>query len=573
MKVQRALISVFNKSGVESFAKGLTDLGVQVISTGGTARLLKDSGIPVTLVEEVTGFPEMLDGRVKTMHPRLMAGILANRDVPEHMDTIKEHGIEPVDMVVCSLYPFEEVAGRRGVTDEVVIENIDIGGPSMIRAAAKNHAGVAVVTSHEDYEPLLAELRDTGELSYPTLRELATKAFHRTAHYDFVIANWFSEDEGDFPSYVLRDYHKVLELKYGENPHQRAAYYAEVGLRQHLLSQVTQLHGKQLGFNNLYDLNAARAICDEFTLPCVVIIKHNNPCGVACADTIQQAYENAYFADRIAAMGGCIVLNRTLDVGCARAIADQYAEVVAAPEYEEGAVEILRARENLRIIRIPALAELEKIVGTPFLDIKSLVDGGLIIQASFRNRILTEDDFLPAEAIKDGTTYLARKPSRREAEDLLFAWAVEAGVTSNSIIFARDGATVSIGTGEQDRVGCVELTIQKAYTKYADRLAFERHNLSLYELKLKAKTDAELAASLEEILKKTDADRGGLPGTVLVSDGFFPFRDGVDLAVAQGVTAIAQPGGSIRDWEIIQAVNSATSQVAMVFTGQRSFKH
>ena len=211
----------------------------------------------------------MLDGRVKTMHPKLMAGVLARRDVPEHMATIKEHGIEPIDMVVCSLYPFEEVAGRRGVEDEVVIENIDIGGPSMIRAAAKNHAGVAVVTSHEDYDAVLDELKESGELGYDTLRELATKAFHRTAHYDFVIANWFSETEGDFPDYVMRDYEKVLELKYGENPHQRAAYYAEVGLRQHLLSQVTQLHGKQLGFNNLYDLNAARGICDEFTLPCV----------------------------------------------------------------------------------------------------------------------------------------------------------------------------------------------------------------------------------------------------------------------------------------------------------------
>ena len=239
MKVQRALISVFNKSGLESFAKGLTDMGVQVISTGGTAKLLKDSGIPVTLVEEVTGFPEMLDGRVKTMHPKLMAGILARRDVPEHMKTIAAHGIEPIDMVVCSLYPFEEVAGRRGVEDEVVIENIDIGGPSMIRAAAKNHAGVAVVTSHDDYDALLDEMRESGaELSLDTLRDLATKAFHRTAHYDFVIANWFSEADGDFPAYVMRDYEKVLELKYGENPHQRAAYYAEVGMRQHLLSQV-----------------------------------------------------------------------------------------------------------------------------------------------------------------------------------------------------------------------------------------------------------------------------------------------------------------------------------------------
>ena len=335
MKVKRALISVFNKSGVESFAKALTDMGVTVISTGGTAKLLKDSGIPVTLVEEVTGFPEMLDGRVKTMHPRLMAGVLARRDVPEHMQTIAEHDIEPIDMVVCSLYPFEEVAGRRGVEDEVVIENIDIGGPSMIRAAAKNHAGVAVVTSHEDYDAILDELKESGELSYETLRELATKAFHRTAHYDFVIANWFSEAEDDFPDYVMRDYEKVLELKYGENPHQRAAYYAEVGLRQHLLSQVTQLHGKQLGFNNLYDLNAARGICDEFTLPCVTIIKHNNPCGCALAENLAAAYDKAYACDPVSAFGSVIAVNRTVDVPLAERLAELFVEVLFAPGYDQ----------------------------------------------------------------------------------------------------------------------------------------------------------------------------------------------------------------------------------------------
>ena len=352
MKVQRALISVFNKSGLESFAKGLTDLGVQVISTGGTAKLLKDSGIPVTLVEEVTGFPEMLDGRVKTMHPKLMAGILARRDVPEHMATIAEHGIEPIDMVVCSLYPFEEVAGRRGVEDEVVIENIDIGGPSMIRAAAKNHAGVAVVTSHDDYDVLLEEMRESGgELGYDTLRDLATRAFHRTAHYDFVIANWFSEADGDFPAYVMRDYEKVLELKYGENPHQRAAYYAEVGLRQHLLSQVTQLHGKQLGFNNLYDLNAARSICDEFTLPCVTLIKHNNPCGCALAENLAAAYDKAYACDPVSAFGSVIAVNRTVDAALAERLKELFIEVLFAPGYDDEALEILTRKPDIRILR------------------------------------------------------------------------------------------------------------------------------------------------------------------------------------------------------------------------------
>ena len=380
-------------------------------------------------------------------------------------------------------------------------------------------------------------------------------------------------------------------LRYGENPDQPAALYevAESSFTmdgvafqqgQHkLVSALTEENliqsGKHPGKINLTDVDNGINMLQYLTAkPAAIILKHNNPCGAAWAsEGLLTALSRAFASDRIAAFGGTIVVNRALDKACAEFINSSYFEVIAAPAFDADALEVLTTKKNLRIIRIPALAELEKIVGTPFLDIKSLVDGGLIVQASFRNRILAEDDFLPAETVKDGTTYIARKPTPAEADDLLFAWAVEAGVTSNSIIFARDGATVSIGTGEQDRVGCVELTIQKAYTKYADRLAFVRHNLSLYELKMKAKADTALAASLQDILAKTEADRGGLPGTVLVSDGFFPFRDGVDLAIAQGVTAIAQPGGSIRDWEIIQAVNEASPQVAMVFTGQRSFKH
>ena len=380
-------------------------------------------------------------------------------------------------------------------------------------------------------------------------------------------------------------------LRYGENPDQPAALYevAESSFAmdgvafqqgQHkLVSALTEENliqsGKHPGKINLTDVDNGINMLQYLTAkPAAIILKHNNPCGAAwAAEGLLTALTRAFTSDRIAAFGGTIVVNRTLDKDCAEFINSSYFEVIAAPDFDAAALAVLTSKKNLRIIRIPALAELEKIVGTPFLDIKSLVDGGLIIQASFRNRILAEDDFLPAETVKDGTTYIARKPTSAEADDLLFAWAVEAGVTSNSIIFARDGATVSIGTGEQDRVGCVELTIQKAYTKYADRLSFVRHGLSLYELKQKAGSDQELAASLADILEQTELDKGGLPGTVLVSDGFFPFRDGVDLAIAQGVTAIAQPGGSIRDWEIIQAVNEATPQVAMVFTGQRSFKH
>lgn len=382
-----------------------------------------------------------------------------------------------------------------------------------------------------------------------------------------------------------------MGLRYGENPDQPAALYAIAsgaltldGISfqqgQHkLVSALTEDNliqfGKHPGKINLTDVDNGINILQYLTAkPAAIILKHNNPCGAAWSDDgLYPALAKAFTADRIAAFGGTIVVNRPVDKTCAQCITSSYFEVIAAPDYDDQAVELLKTKKNLRIIRIPALGHLEQVIGIPFLDIKSLLDGGLILQSSFCNRILNPADFLAAEATKDGTTYLARRPTTQEAEDLLFAWAVEAGVTSNSIIFARNGATIAIGTGEQDRVGCVELTIQKAYTKYADRLAFERHGLSLYELKEQGQTSADLAQALSAILQETKDNKGGLPGSVLVSDGFFPFRDGVDLAIAQGVTAIAQPGGSIRDPEIIQAVNEAIPQVAMVFTGQRSFKH
>ena len=513
MKVQRALISVFNKSGLESFAKGLTDMGVQVISTGGTAKLLKDSGIPVTLVEEVTGFPEMLDGRVKTMHPKLMAGILARRDVPEHMSTIAAHDIEPIDMVVCSLYPFEEVAGRRGVEDEVVIENIDIGGPSMIRAAAKNHAGVAVVTSHADYDTLLEEMSESGgELSHDTLRDLATKAFHRTAHYDFVIANWFSEADGDFPAYVMRDYEKVLELKYGENPHQRAAYYAEVGLRQHLLSQVTQLHGKQLGFNNLYDLNAARKICDEFTLPCVTIIKHNNPCGCALAENLAAAYEKAYECDPVSAFGSVVAVNRTVDVPLAERLKELFVEVLFAPGYEDEALELLTRKADIRILR----NEERRQINPGELDYKRVIGG-----------VLVQDKDSEIEVRDDMSVATQRHPSEQEWGDLIFAFRIAKHVKSNAIVLVRNLATLGVGAGQMSRVDATRIAIEKA--------------------------------------------RGDLKGAVVGSDAFFPFPDAVEMAIENGVTAFMQPGGSKGDQAAIETCDA--NHASMVFTGRRHFLH
>jgi len=381
-------------------------------------------------------------------------------------------------------------------------------------------------------------------------------------------------------------------LRYGENPDQPAALYelkqgalklGGVTLRgagQGLVSGITEEQmiqaGKHPGKINLTDVDNGINILQYLTAkPAAVILKHNNPCGAAWSDEgIHTALSNAFLADRIAAFGGAIVVNRPIDTATAAIIAGGYFEVVAAPAFEPGTVETLKSRKNLRILEIPGLASLETLVNTPFLDLKSLTDGGIIAQFSFRNAILSSDDFLPAQATtKDGSTFIARGPSRQEADDLVFAWAVEAGVTSNSVIMARNGVTTAIGTGEQDRVGCVELAITKAYTKYADHLAFEEQGCSLYELKEKAGSDEASKKILEDIMARTAEARGGLPGSVMVSDGFFPFRDGVDTALAQGITAIAQPGGSIRDHEVIQAVNEAVPQVAMVFTGQRSFKH
>jgi len=380
-------------------------------------------------------------------------------------------------------------------------------------------------------------------------------------------------------------------LRYGENPDQPAALYEPVqgGLELggvpfrsgglDLVSSLTVEHmlqsGKHPGKINLTDVDNGLNILQYLSRkPAAVILKHNNPCGAAWSDEgLQSALRKAYFCDRIAAFGGAVVCNAPVDKSSAEFISNAYFEVVAAPEFEPASLDLLKQRKNLRILKIPGLSQLEKELKRPFLDIKSLVDGGLIVQFSFRNSVLSEEDLIPATAESDTLTVTARKPDKREAEDLIFAWAVEAGVTSNSVLFAKDGATVAIGTGEQDRVGCVDLTIHKAYTKYADALAYQRCGLSLYELRGKARSESESEQILEEIQNQTRDDKAGLPGSVLVSDGFFPFRDGVDLAAEHGVTAIAQPGGSLNDAEVIQAVNEADPQIAMVFTAQRAFKH
>ncbi|SKA95076.1 phosphoribosylaminoimidazolecarboxamide formyltransferase / IMP cyclohydrolase [Paucidesulfovibrio gracilis DSM 16080] len=380
-------------------------------------------------------------------------------------------------------------------------------------------------------------------------------------------------------------------LRYGENPDQPAALYEPVsgeldadgvalrGPGKGLVSAISEEHmlqaGKHPGKINLTDVDNGLNILQYLEAkPAAVILKHNNPCGAAWSDDgIATALRRAFDADRIAAFGGAIVLNRPVDMDCAQVINSAYFEVVAAPDFAPDALDELKKRKNLRIIKLPGINDLSMLGAEPFLDVKSLVDGGVIVQFSFRNRIRTVEDFLPAKAEKDGASFIARGPEKAEAEDLLFAWAVESGVTSNSVLFVKDGATVAIGTGEQDRVGCVQLAVSKAYTKYADLLAFDELGKSLFEVQLAAREDDAMADALADIQRRTAEAKGGIQGSVAVSDGFFPFRDGVDLCIEQGVSAIAQPGGSIRDHEIIQAVNEATPQVAMVFTGQRSFKH
>ena len=513
MKVKRALISVFNKAGLEEFARALTDMGVEIISTGGTARLLADQRIPVTEVSDVTKFPEMLGGRVKTMHPAIQAGILAKRSDPEHMKTIAEHGIEPIDMVVVSLYPFEEISSQRGTPEESVIEMIDIGGPTMIRAAAKNHEAVAVVTEPDDYGPILEELKaNKGELSKATRRRLATKAFHKTAHYDFVIANWFSETEGDFPSHILRDYEKVMELSYGENPHQRAAYYAESGARRHLLSRVTQLHGKKLSFNNLYDLHAARSLATEFALPACVIIKHNNPCGSALAENVEHAYMKALESDPVAAFGSVVAVNRQIDVATATRMSELFIEVLFAPSYDDEALEILSRKADIRI-----LVDNERRKFSPGeMDYKRVL-GGLLMQ----DRDADLEDRESMDVVSE------RHPTEAEWGDLIFASRVAKHVKSNAIVIAKDLATLGVGAGQMSRVDSTRIAIEKAH--------------------------------------------GDLHGSVIGSDAFFPFPDAVELAIDSGVRAFMQPGGSKRDDLSVKLCDARGA--AMVFSRRRHFLH
>jgi phosphoribosylaminoimidazolecarboxamide formyltransferase / IMP cyclohydrolase len=513
VRVRRALLSVSDKRGLVDFARGLAELGVEIVSTGGTARELSAAGIATRAIEDYTGFPEILDGRVKTLNPRIYAGLLAVRSNPQHVATLAEHDIEPIDLVCVNLYPFEQTAARRGATDEEVIEDIDIGGPTLIRASAKNHAFAAVVVRPESYDAVLDELRESGgHLSEQTREALALEAFSYTARYDAAIARWFAERDEDFPVLYVRAYEKTLDLAYGENPHQRAAYYQQSGSRTDLLSMVSKLHGRDLSFNNLLDLDSARRALEEFEVPAAVIVKHNNPCGVAVAPDVEQAFELALATDPLSAFGGIMAFNRRVTRALAEKLGSMFVELVFAPGYDDDALEVLCGKESLRILENQERRTWP--IGEH--DVKR-VRGGLLVQ----------DRDQDLELRDEMTVVTERRPTDKEWEDLLFAWKVCKHVRSNAIVLAKGLATAGIGAGQMSRVDSVRIAVEKARTP--------------------------------------------LDGAAMASDAFFPFADGPEVAIEAGVRAVIQPGGSRRDPEVVAACDKAG--VAMVFTARRHFRH
>jgi len=516
VRIQRALLSVSDKTGIVEFARGLTELGIELVSTGGTASELRAAGLTVRGVDDLTGFPEMMDGRIKTLHPRLHAGLLALRDNPEHIADAEGQGIEFVDLVCVNLYPFERTAARRGVSDAEVLESIDVGGPAMLRAAAKNFAFAAVVSTPASYDAVLQELRDAGGgLSLGTREGLAAAAFAATASFDAAVARWFAERQDDFAPVLISAYDKVTDLPYGENPHQRAAYYARAGARMHALSMIRQLGGRALSFNNLLDLDAGRMLLDEFEVPACAILKHNNPCGCAIGTTALEAYEAAFACDPLSAYGGVVCLNRPVDAALAERLASQFAEVILAPGYLDGALDALAAKPATRVLEDSERRKLN--VGER--DVKRVM-GGLLLQ----DRDVDLEDRSAMEVVTE------RKPSEHDWGEMLFAWRVCKHVRSNAIVLARGLASVGVGAGQMSRVDAVRLAIEKARTAGAD-----------------------------------------LAGAALASDAFFPFADGPALAIDAGVTCVIQPGGSKRDLEVVEAADAAG--IAMVFTHRRHFRH
>ncbi|MGI4982805.1 MAG: bifunctional phosphoribosylaminoimidazolecarboxamide formyltransferase/IMP cyclohydrolase [Janthinobacterium lividum] len=524
--IKQALISVSDKSGVVDFARALADLGVSILSTGGTAKLLAESGIAVTEVGDYTGFPEMLDGRVKTLHPKIHGGILARRDLPEHVAAIDAHGIPTIDLLVVNLYPFRETIARDDATLEEAIENIDIGGPTMLRSAAKNHRDVTVLVDPADYAGVLDEMRTNGNtVGYPTNFRLATKVFAHTAQYDGAITNYLTSlgdarlhsERHAYPATLNVAFEKVQDLRYGENPHQSGAFYRDLAAPVGALSAYRQLQGKELSYNNIADADAAWECVKTFDVPACVIVKHANPCGVAIADAPAGAYAKAFATDPTSAFGGIIAFNREVDEATAEAVSKQFVEVLLAPSFTAGAQQLLNAKQNVRVLAITLPAAGES--STNALDFKR-VGGGLLVQSADVKNIQPEELRVVTR----------RQPTPKEMDDLLFAWRVAKFVKSNAIVFCANGQTLGVGAGQMSRIDSARIASIKA----------ENAGLTL-------------------------------AGSAVASDAFFPFRDGLDVVVQAGATCVIHPGGSMRDNEVIAAADE--QNVAMVLTGTRHFRH
>jgi phosphoribosylaminoimidazolecarboxamide formyltransferase/IMP cyclohydrolase len=521
-----ALISVSDKSGIVELARALHDAGVRLISTGGTARLLADEGLPVTEVAEVTGFPEMLDGRVKTLHPKIHGGLLARRDHPEHVAALKRHMISTIDILVVNLYPFENTVARAGCTLEEAIENIDIGGPAMVRSGAKNWKDVAVLTDASQYGPVVAELKASGQVSRKTKFALAVAAFNRISNYDAAISDYLSalQEDGSlspFPAQANGRFVKLQDLRYGENPHQQAAFYRDLYPAPGSLAVAQQLQGKELSYNNIADADAAWECVKTFEAPACVIVKHANPCGVAVGKDPLESYSKAFQTDPTSAFGGIIAFNRPLDGAAAQAVSKQFVEVLMAPDFAPEALQVFAGKANVRLLKIalPPGGERAWDKGQNLMDVKR-VGSGLLMQTA-DNRELSLGEL---------KVVTKKQPTQQELQDLLFAWKVAKYVKSNAIVFCKDGMTMGVGAGQMSRLDSARIASIKA----------QHAKLSLQ-------------------------------GTVVASDAFFPFRDGLDVVVDAGATCVIQPGGSMRDQEVIAAADERG--VAMVFTGVRHFRH
>ena len=509
--IKRALISVSDKGGIVALATELNRLGVEILSTGGTAKLLREENIPVKDVSEVTGFAECLDGRVKTLHPVIHGGILAIRDNKEHMETLNTLGITPIDLVVINLYPFKETIQREGVTFEEAIENIDIGGPTMLRSAAKNYRDVTVVTDPRDYQQVLEEIQKQGETSLETRYKLALKVFQHTSHYDTLIANYLGGDlMKSLPEVLTLTFEKQQDLRYGENPHQKASFYREVGRQRGSLVEGKQLQGKELSFNNINDANGALALLKEFEEPTVVAVKHTNPCGVATGETIFEAYCKAFEADPLSIFGGIVAANETIDGATADKMADIFLEVIIAPAFTEEALVVFSKKKNLRLIELQDI-KYKKAID---YDIKKVV-GGILLQQ--------QDDIL----LEDTKVVTKRQPTEAEMKDMIFALKIVKHVKSNAVVIVKNQQTLAVGPGQTSRIWALQNAIGNS-----------NHDLK---------------------------------GSIFASDAFFPFSDCVEEAARSGITAIIQPGGSVKDEDSIRACDEAG--LSMVFSGVRHFKH